>query len=453
MNVFHPIRHYATHGKGAVAIWFGFTLPLIVSSVGVSVDLGQSFLVHERLSRSLDAAALAAASYPSEDPQEIEERVNQFIEANYPPDKVGFTTDVTVENHADTLYVNAYARLNTTFSRVVGKEYIDVYAEAEVTKEVKSIEVVLVMDVTGSMNTKTGGKTRIQSLKDASNLFLDTMFDRVKDKKRIKIGLVPFSASVNVGPYGTGKTLTGANYGPSFISPMTKPYFNPNSKTNPSATEKKRWWGCILEGPTPTDTQDHDGPWEQYRYCRNSSEQVKCDATDANANANIGCTKSIVTPMTNNKTDLANSVNAMVAEGSTYINVGLVWGERMISPEFPFEEGAPWNDEDWKKAIVLMTDGVNEPSGYYSAYGLTSTAGITATKLNNRLLDVCDDLKDKNVLLYTITFDKGVNAATKNLFKQCATQPSMWYDAPDSKTLEQVYMTIAKELANLHLSK
>ena len=100
-----------------------------------------------------------------------------------------------------------------------------------------------------------------------------------------------------------------------------------------------------------------------------------------------------------------------------------------------------------------MTDGVNEPSSYYSVYGPSSGSGITATKLNNRMLDVCDELKSKNVLIYTITFDNGVNAATKSLFQECATQPSMWYDAPSDDKLQEVYLTIAKELANLHLSK
>lgn len=454
MRMSHRFAKYILSVRGTVAVLFGLSLPLVVTAVGLSVDVGQSYLVKERLSHALDAAALAAASNASEDPAVVEQRVNDFLEVNYPPDKIGYTIDVNVESNKDTLDVSATAQLDTSFMRVFGHDKVLVDVEAQVTKQVKSIEVVLVMDVTGSMATKTKGVTRLQSLKDAANLFIDTMFTRVRDKNQIKIGLVPFSASVNVGSYGLGKTPAGHNYSSAFIrNPHNFKYYD-YTGANPTATQNLAWWGCILEGPTPTDTQDHAGPWDMYRYCRRvSDDKPVCDTTRSTTLANVGCTKATVMPMTNNKTELKSNINSMIAEGNTYINVGLVWGERMISPEFPFEEGVSWQNDEWKKAVILMTDGVNEPNSVYSAYGRSTTAGITVEKLNNRMLDVCEDLKEKGVLLYTITFDKGVNRDTKDLFKECATQPSMWYDAPDGDTLEQVYLTIAKELANLHLSK
>lgn len=449
------LAYYFRSAAGVVAVWFGLFIPMVVTAVGVSVDIGQAYLVKERLSQALDAAALAAAANASEDPDVVERRVEDFLEMNYPPDKVGFTVDIDVVNAPETLNVNATAQLNTSFMRIFGKDTVMVDASTEVTKAVKSIEVVLVMDVTGSMGTRTGNKTRIESLKDAARLFTTTMFNRVRNRDQIKIGLVPFSASVNVGPYGLGKTPTGTAYSDSFINnPRNIAYYPYEQGTSPSTTNKRKWWGCILEGATPKDTQDHEGPWDMYRYCRRlSDDTVVCDSGNATNDANIGCPRTMVTPMTNNQTELETGIDALQATGNTYINVGLVWGYRMISPEFPFEEGSPWGDEHWKKAVILMTDGVNEPSSNYSAYGPSSGAGITATKLNNRMLDVCDELKDKNVLVYTITFDKGVNTATKNLFKACATQPSMWYDAPNDEKLQEVYLTIAKELSNLHLSK
>lgn len=454
MGMRHIVKTYLSSLRGTVAVLFGLSLPLVVTAVGVSVDIGQAYLVKERLSHALDAAALAAASNASEDPVVVKQRVNDFLEINYPPDKIGYTIEVNVVSNHDTLDVSATAQLDTSFMRVFGHDKVLVDVAAQVTKQVKSIEVVMVMDVTGSMANSTKGVTRIQSLKNAANLFVDTMFTRVHNKDQIKIGLVPFSASVNVGPYGLGKTPTGHNYGSPFINNRHGLQYYDYTGANPTASQNLRWWGCILEGAAPTDTQDHEGPWEMYRYCRRlSDDKVSCDTTRANTQANIGCTKATVTPMTNNKTELQNSINSMIAEGNTYINVGLVWGERMISPEFPFEEGVAWDDDEWKKAIILMTDGMNEPNSVYSAYGRSSSAGITKDILNDRMLDVCDSLKEKGVLLYTITFDKGVNAETKGLFRDCATQPSMWYDAPNGDTLEEVYLTIAKELANLHLSK
>ncbi len=452
MMNFKTLTRYIKDRKGVAAVWFGMMVPLVVTSVGLSVDIGQTYLVRERLSHALDAAALAAAAMPTENVQEIEERVNEFLDMNYPSDKIGFQTRIHVDNDLDTLYVEAWAELNPTFMKVIGKDTIEVRAVAEVTKEVKALEVVLVMDVTGSMTTKKNGKTRMKSLQEAANLFLDTMFKPGLDLNKLKIGLVPFSASVNVGRYGLGKTLNGNNYGPDVINnPNGIQWTTPDDNTT---SGKKKWKGCVLETTTDhKDEMDHSGKWNMYRYCRNSSDTVKCDATADNADANIGCTKSVVTPLTSSKTDLKASIDDLVAEGSTYINVGLVWGWRMISRMAPFEEGSVPKDPDWQKAIILMTDGKNEPNGNYSAYGLSSSAGITAAKLNTRLSNICDDLRDEKILVYTITFDSGVDDDTKEMFEECATIPSMAHNAPSDTKLKEVYQKIARELANMHLSK
>jgi Flp pilus assembly protein TadG len=447
------LKKFICGKAGVVAVWFGMFVPLVVTATGISVDIGQSYLMKERLSQALDAAALAAAANSSEDATEVEERVNDFLDANYPPEKIGAVTEVHVESSADTLYVTAEAELQTSFMKVFGTPTVTVDVETEVTKEVKAIEVALVMDVTGSMSTNNN----IATLRTAATNFVNTIFDRVEDTDYIKIGLVPFSSSVNVGPYGLGKTPGGLNY--------DDPFVNNPSNLQYSATNTSRWMGCILEEDYPKDVEDHEGPWDMYRYCRTKMGAVipGCDTTrsgkkpnytyTANQNQNYLCPRTPVTPLTNNKTELLNSISTLKADGNTYINVGLVWGERLISPEFPFSEGVTWNDEDWKKAIILMTDGVNTMHNFYSVYGPTADHDITPGDLDDRMLEVCEDLREKNVLVYTITFDAGVDDYTKDLFKECATQPSMWYHAPTQAKLIEVYQTIAKELANLHLSK
>lgn len=448
------VRQYFCSQIGVVAVWFGIMVPMIVSAVGVSVDIGQTYLVKERLTHALDAAALAAAANASEDSAVIEQKVNDFIEANYPPDKIGFTIDVQVENNADTLAVNATARLDTAFMKVVGKDHVDVYVEAEVTKEVKAIEVALVMDVTGSMSSNNN----IGTLRTAATNFVNTMFERVKDTDMIKIGLVPFSSSVNVGPYGLGKTLTGLTYDDPFVD-------NPSNLTY-STSNNSKWGGCVLESlDYPLDTEDHEGPWKMYRYCREEDGTVipNCDTNKsgyypnytytAKREQNYLCPDTPITPLTNNKQELLTSISTLTANGNTYINTGLVWGFRVLSPSFPFTEGVSYSNEDWSKAVILMTDGESTMHNYYSIYGPTKDHDITVNDLDNRILDVCDEMKKKKILIYTVTFDDGVSQDTKEIFESCATQPSMWYDAPTQAKLIEVYQTIAKELSNLHLSK
>ena len=447
MGITYKMMRYLRETLGVTAVWFSMAVPIVVGSVGLSVDIGQAYLVRERLARAVDAAALAAAAMASEDPQAVEQKVRDFINANYPEDKVGFTTDIEVVSTAETVTVVAWANLDPAFGHVLGRDHVEVRVESEVTKEVKAIEVVLVMDVTGSMSTNNN----IATLRIAAENFVNTMFTRVSDTDMIKIGLVPFSSSVNVGPYGLGKTPGGLNYDQAFMN-------NPSNLTY-STTNTSAWGGCVLEGAYPDDIVDHEGPWNMYRYCRTSTgSRIKyCDpARDSNytsRNQNYLCPKTPVMPLTNNKTELVNSIRSLRAEGNTYINNGLTWGLRLISPEYPFTEGEAWTNQDWKKAIILMTDGESTMHHYYSIYGPTANHNIDASDLDDRILEVCEDLRDKDVLVYTITFDEGVSEATKDIFEECATQPSMWYDAPTQAKLIEVYQTIAKELANIHLSK
>lgn len=445
------ILTYLKNRAGVVAVIFGITVPMVLSAVGMSIDLAQSYLVRERLSQAVDAAALAAAASVSDDPTVIEAKVNDFIEANYPPDRIGYTIDINVsQGMNDTLSVNATARLDTTFMKVVGIRHVDIYVETEVKREVKAIEVALVMDVTGSMSTNNN----IGALRTAATSFLDIMFAPGRDRDFIKIALVPFSTSVNVGPYGLGKTPGGSNYGLPFVSnPRNLQYYDQSKSDATNTTNRLKWGGCILEGSYPDDVQDHAGPWDMYRYCRDSGDVVRCDTNNANTKPNYICPQTPIVPLTSNKNELQAAVNSLKADGNTYVNVGLAWGLRVLSPGFPFQEGTAWNDVDWKKAVILMTDGDNQVHANYSAYGRSATANMTNAKLNNRVLDVCDELKAKGVLVYTITFYSNISNATKNIYKQCASQPSMWYDAPTQAKLKEVYGVIARELSNLHITK
>jgi hypothetical protein len=143
----------------------------------------------------------------------------------------------------------------------------------------------------------------------------------------------------------------------------------------------------------------------------------------------------------------------MEAEGHTLGNFGLVWGWRVISPEFPFQEGSPYGDREWDKVIIMMTDGVNTMHPYYSAYGPTYTHNVDPGDLNEKMEDVCHNIKQEDILLYTITFESGVDENTKDYFRNCASSPDKYHDAPSQEDLITVFEQISRELSNLHISK
>ena len=157
-------------------------------------------------------------------------------------------------------------------------------------------------------------------------------------------------------------------------------------------------------------------------------------------------------PLTSDEEALLDSIDGYSAYGNTMGNIGMLWGYRLLSPEFPFQQGAAWSDSNWRKVIILMTDGVNTMDSNYSALWRTRAHDLDATDLDDRLEETCAGVKDiHGVLVYTITFDDGVDDDTKAIYRQCATTPAQYYDAPSSDELIEVFETISRELANLHI--
>lgn len=472
-------RHFLLSCSGAAAITFGLTIPVVVTSVGVSVDMAQSYLVKTRLSAAIDAAALAAAASASDDEGDIEDTVEKFLEANYPSGRIGTTTSINVSLLGSELTVNATAKLDTSFMKIFGYDYVNVDAETVVQREIRGLEVVLVLDNTGSMNTNNN----IDTLKEASENFVDILFTRAADPEDIRVGMVPYSSSVNVGPYGFGIDYIDNDFGDPFIVPPNDdvyasyvngqtPYTGNNYGIDEDDLEfnqglKGEWHGCVLAEDYPLDTQDHSGPWEMYRYdyngstnnwytdniYRNNPFTTYGDYYNSYYGPNLHCPRQSIVPLTSDQDDLSTAINNMNAEGFTLGNYGMVWGWRVISPEEPYSQGAEYDDEGWDKAVLMMTDGVNTMNHAYTAYGNTNDHNIDPDDLNDRFAEVCNAMKAEGILVYTVTFESGVDEDTKAFYEECASTPAQYYDAPSQADLVDAFEKISRELSNLYIKK
>jgi len=270
-----------------VAILFGLTVPVVVGSVGVAVDSAQAYLVRARLTSAIDASALAAASTGSDDEDVIQERVEAFMEANYPEGRIGRKLIIDSDLSGDQVTVTATARLDTSFMRVFGQKYVDVVATTIVQREVRGLEVVMVLDNTGSMTTNNN----IETLRTATTSFINILFESVDDPEYVRVGLVPYASSVNVGPYGLGEDEEGGIYDTGFVEPpeddVYRNYYNGMNPFTGSdygiaeedleydPSEKGQWHGCVLADDYPLDTADHEGPWEMYRYDHNGRNSYR----------------------------------------------------------------------------------------------------------------------------------------------------------------------------------
>lgn len=475
-KLFQNGAFYCRHTGGVVAVLFGLMVPIIVGGTGLSVDMAQAYLVKARLSSALDAAALAAAATGTDDEDIIQAKVDAFMAANYPEGRIGAVINTDVELNGDEITVTASATLDTAFMGIFGYDEIDIDASTTVQREVRGLEVVMVLDNTGSMSTNNN----IATLRTATRSFVTILFDSVDNPEYVRVGLVPYASSVNVGPYGLAQDEDGEPYGVGdgfVIPPEDDVYASYYNGMNPytrnyygideddleyDKSRRGQWQGCVLAEEYPLDTEDHEGPWEMYRHDfngndyyadRNSYSGTLGDYYNAYYNPNIYCPVQPIVPLTSDEDYLMSSANKMTASGATLGNIGMVWGWRVISPEEPFTEGSAYDDEDWDKVVLIMTDGVNTMSDVYSAYGRSNEHNIDAGDLDDRFAETCENMKAANILIYAVTFDSGVDEDTKDLFRQCATTPANYRDAATQEKLQEVFEQIAREVSNLYIKQ
>ena len=162
-----------------------------------------------------------------------------------------------------------------------------------------------------------------------------------------------------------------------------------------------------------------------------------------------------VLPLTSDQSALLAEINSLPTANNTYSDVGMVWGWRVISPGFPFQEGAAYSDTTWSKTVILMTDGNNTINTVISGEGPYGAAGtsMSTTDQNNKFEQTCTNMKALGIRIYTITFQSAINATTRQFYSQCATITSMYYDAPTNAALTTAFQNIATQLSQLHLSK
>lgn len=210
---------------------------------------------------------------------------------------------------------------------------------------------------------------------------------------------------------------------------------------------------------------------------------------------NRGCPRPI-TPLTSDEDTIIDAIDDMQAQGATgtFVPVGLAWGWRVLSPEEPFTEGLGPGDEDYDntvKAIILLTDGENSPTisatswtnkndGTFSAYNYPATevdhdvgpdtvyrrlqalnvdsdpSDSTATsRLDAKTLTLCTNAKGVGIRLYTITFGD-LDSTTESLMEDCASLDSsgnpLYYSAPSSDELENIFHAIGEDLSEIHLT-
>ncbi len=409
-------RSFHRNERGNVAVLFALSIIPLIGMVGAAVDYSRLTQVRAKMSDALDAAILAAGSKPAMSDKDLYAFIKSWMEVHMANEAMAKSWQLdSVKQDKGQIVGVASADVDMTISRVLGVDHVPITIQSEVLRSLGKIEMAFVLDNTGSMSG-----TKIATLKTAANSMVDSLAAATTNKDDLKIAVVPFSQTVNVGSnYDTAKWLDTAGNSASaqtlFMGKKVK-------RLDLFKQMGKSWGGCVETRPSPyeedgtlpvsgnADTlyvpyfapdepgDKGDSGWSAYNnsYLDDSSAKtirnefglkkkdekssdwfkyVQADTEKYSGGKpysgttgtfnydygpNSGCEIAPLQRLTTDTGKVKTALNAMIANGNTDIPVGLAWGWNALAPDGPFGDGVPYGTPDWSKIVVLMTDGNNE---------------------------------------------------------------------------------------------
>jgi Flp pilus assembly protein TadG len=442
------VRTFRHATAGNVILTFALTTIPMVGFVGAAVDYSRGNSAKAAMQQAIDATGLIL----SRDAQSLSEaalklKADQLFKTliNRPEIQNIVVTPVlyTPQESTFRLTVDATGMVPTTFTKVIGKESLDLSVNTEIQWGVKKLELALGLDNTGSMGQSskmTELKKALLNVKGQSGATADGLLETLRKSAKkagdIKISIIPFDTTVKVGT--SYKNDTWLDWTEAFGT-CNKTLSSPKTKTRCLAisggvwtkdTNKNNWNGCVID--------------------RNQNNDVADTLPDSNMATQFPATKECTgsgglaqaLPLTDiwgtGYQTLVDKVNSMQPNGNTNVTIGLAWAWHSLTSSLPFPEGTdPKPDTD--KVIILLTDGDNTQNRW----------STTPTTIDARTTAACANVKLANIKVYTIRVIDG-NAT---LLQSCATKPEMYYNVSQAAQLNPVFAAIAQSLANLRIAK
>jgi len=512
--VIFSLKTFAVSTQGIIAVVYALATIPIIMSIGGALDYGRAQILQSRLGEALDKAALAVGAETTKNAATLDATLKNYFDANFRKDGIGQVVSVKSNITDARITLTATGRVETAFLKIIKRNEILVEVTTEGVREATGLEVVLVLDNTGSMAINN----RIGNLRVAALELVDVLFQNEDRPENVRIALVPFVTTVNIGQENEDFIRT------------------PIPANDYAPPQDPRWKGCVEARPFPNDTNDDfditsdtAGLWDPYYWeaepvldgsrfgfngffnvCPNMwwlpdlrqpgiAQPIATGRSGRNFDTypdrstpprffgvdtvppntqgpNKACPDPI-TPLTNNRGALRDAINQMQpwSGNGTMAHLGAVWAWRVLSPEPPFQEGRGRNAEGINRAVIILTDGANLISAgnrncsrfiqdpryesQYTGYGYLSEnrlgtqsfSGATAV-LNSRLGDVCTNLRNDDITVYTITFELN-DITTQQVFQNCASEPKFYFPSPDPSSLRESFRAIGASLNALRIAR
>ncbi|KAB2937859.1 MAG: VWA domain-containing protein [Hyphomicrobium sp.] len=450
------VRSFRTDEKGSVAITFALIAIVLMLAIGAAVDVGRWLHARDQTIAAVDAAVLAggrALQLNGKDHGAAIAAATKYYQENVTSrlPVINDTVSFAVKDDGMGVTASGSAYIKTPFLQFARIEKLPLISTSQTTfaqsqiavggNGGENIEVSMMLDVTGSMAGQ-----KLQDLKDAAKDLINIVIWDDQSKFTSKVALVPFSEDIRL--------------------PSTSAL--PKARGSPDKTKtvgKTTYYlsDCVVErtgAQKYTDAAPASGQYVMAHY----TEQTTGKGKSKKGVCTIPAGAEIVA-LTDDKQTLLNKVDGLSAAGGTAGHLGTAWAWYTLSPNWwnlwPSAHSRPaaYGTADLRKIAILMTDG--EYNTQYDSNGIVvrqSWGGSCSGAANGCSTDqaraLCAGMKAKGITVYTVGFDIGSDSSTAaQTLRQCATDPTKYYNAGDGEELKQAFRDIALKLSSLYISK
>jgi Flp pilus assembly protein TadG len=515
----------AKDSRGNALMMMAFSLFPLLAAIGSGVDMARAYMAQAKLQQAVDAAALAGRrAMTGDDIDTAKPEVGAYMAFNFPSGIYGTAPVATTTSKPDvgTVKVDAKTTIPTSIMSMFGYRTLSLAASSTAVQTFKNVDIMLVLDTTGSMNDSINGVRKIDALKSAVTALYEQLQPAqallAKKNLRMRFGIVPYGATVNVGRllYQKNQNYVRSSYVPYYQWKATQSNgrtswsfgqqtYNLNGFVSGGALgnvngngdqSSAKWGGCIEERATDSGiTADDSRDAAPATAIDLDIDRIPdgSDATkfapyifDPHASSSVGdgsginsyCPAEATELATMNESDLTALLAKLVAKGSTFHDIGMIWGTRMLSSAGIWGSLNPdtYNQVGVQRYIVYMTDGTMsaprdacaqtfygycisssyDHSAAYSGYGIEAydkRVGGRSDDDNNgrhtkRFLMTCNAAKAKSISIWTIAFGTGrVDSLDK-----CASSVDQSSTAANSDDLISRFATIGKSIGSLRIA-
>jgi Flp pilus assembly protein TadG len=370
--------------SGAMALYMLMIFFLTMVFGGIAVDYMRFEIRRVALQQTMDRAALAAANLENTRPaQDVVDDYWDKARLGEGLDMAEYSTPIVTvvegqNNSSKQVTIRADVTSKNYFMGMgfMPVDYLQGPAGTKAVQGASQVEVMLVLDITGSMDSRLPNDTRkkITGLIDAATLFVNEVKD-IDDRNQVSIGIVPYNTQVNLGAPLRAK-FAATNL-PTVGGVANSNVPNVNCLEPPTTVAAFGATAISTADPIPisvhADMVGGTNTSGGYVAWNNTSNATLTPWNTLAGPENYMCAGNAFSEVllpTMNKTAMLNKISSLKPGGRTSIMMGMRWGvalidetARPIYADLRSGEasmvGRPANNNnaDTRKIIVLMTDG------------------------------------------------------------------------------------------------